>query len=102
MAKKKLINLELVGHLALLARIELTQEQLALFEHQLEEILEYVAAINELKTDSIATTQTITGLTDVLRADSGAETTCLPLDEVLKNASSKQDDYFKVKAIFEN
>jgi len=101
MAKKKIINRQLVEHLALLSRLELKPNQLALFEQQLEEILEYVAAINEVKTGAPTATQTITGLTDVLRTDMSSESDCLPLAEVLKNALSKQDSYFKVKALFE-
>lgn len=101
MAKKNIINQELVAHLAALSKLELNQDQLALFEQQLEEILEYVAAINEVKTSTKTVTETITGLRDVLRADNSRESDCLPLKEALKNASSKQDSYFKVKALFE-
>ncbi|MBI3495545.1 Asp-tRNA(Asn)/Glu-tRNA(Gln) amidotransferase subunit GatC [Candidatus Berkelbacteria bacterium] len=101
MAKKKIINKELVAHLAVLSRLELTPDKLALFEHQLGEILEYVATINEIKTGTVALTQTTTGLTNVFRADTPEDRRCLPLEEVLKNASSHQDGYFKVKALFE-
>ena len=101
MASKKIITQQLVEHLALLSRLELKSSQLVLFEQQLEEILEYVAAINEVKTGKKAATQAIAGLTDVLRADVAKNSDCLPSNEALKNAPSKQDGYFKVKALFE-
>lgn len=96
------LSLQQVEHLAKLAHLEISPEQKQQFAAQLSDVLQYVEQINRLKTERIAVTSTITGLTNVLRSDEDSATACLPVKEVLKNAPDTKDGYFKVKAILDN
>lgn len=90
-----------IDHLAHLAKLPLSEEQKKQFAQQLSDVLVYVEQIGNVKTKHVGVTETITGLTNVLRQDDKTRE-CLDVKEVLKNAFAVKDDYFKIKAIFDN
>lgn len=96
------LSLEQVEHLVKLAHLEISAEQKEQFALELSDILGYVEQINRLKTGAVAVGSTITGLSNVLRGDEESVSTCLPVKEALKNAPNTHENYFKVKAIFDN
>jgi aspartyl-tRNA(Asn)/glutamyl-tRNA(Gln) amidotransferase subunit C len=55
--------------LAHLARLELSEEEIAEFRGELSEILGFVEKLNELDTDGLEPTHQVTGLTNVWRED---------------------------------
>lgn len=95
------LSLSQVEHLEKLARLDISPAQKELFAHELSNILDYVDQIKKLKTGRFKIVSTINGLVDVLRSDVDGSV-CLSVEEVLKNALATQENYFKVKAIFEN
>lgn len=93
---KKKINLD---HLSQLAKLKLTPQEKKRFQKQLVEILNYVAQLNEIKTEKVVPTSQTTGLENVFRNDE--PTPSLTTEEVLGNAPAKHNDFFKVKAVLE-
>lgn len=98
MAKSRLTKSQ-VKHIARLARLELTDKEVEEFRKQLADILDYVSQLNELDASGIEPTSQVTGLENVTREDK--PTPSLNQKEVLSNAPRKQNNFFKIKAIFE-
>ena len=89
---------EEVLHIAKLANLTLSEEEVKVFGEQLSETLEYVVKLKELKTENVPPTFQTTGLKNVTRNDEIKPS--LTQDEALKNAKSTYKGYFKTKAIF--
>lgn len=98
MTTPKITNAE-VKHVARLAQLKLTPQEISKFQKQLAAILEYVSQLNQLNTQNIKPTSQITGLKNVFREDKSRPS--LPPEEVLANAVEKEDQFFKVKSVLE-
>ena len=99
-AKRQTTNAKIdIDHLAKLANLPLSSEEKQKFEKQLSETLEYVQKLESVDTKDVQPTSQVTGLENVLREDEAAPS--LSQEEVLKNAKSKHNGFFKVKAILE-
>jgi aspartyl-tRNA(Asn)/glutamyl-tRNA(Gln) amidotransferase subunit C len=88
---------EEVEYVATLARLGLTDSEIALLQDQLSSILEHIAAIDRLDTDAIPPTAQVTTMTNVMRPD--VVTGSLPREAVLENAPRQSDGFFEVHAI---
>lgn len=88
-----------VTHVARLARLHLSSEELEHMREQLSDILDYIAMLQEVDVVGIPITAQVTGLTSVLRTD--VVTGKLTSTQVLANAPDAQDDMFRVRAVFE-
>ncbi len=88
-----------VKHVAKLANLPLTDAEVTKFEGQLSETLDYVDQLNKINTAGVEPTSQVTGLENVLRDDETRPS--LSQDEALQNTKSKQNGFFKVKAILE-
>ena len=86
-----------VAHVAKLARLSLSEEELDLFTVQLGEVLEHAADLNSLNLDGVVATAHPFGLTNVVRADE--VTVSLDRDEVLAMAPDARDGRFAVPRI---
>ena len=86
-----------VAALARLARIDLTDEELAQLAPQLDVILESVARVSDVAAEDIPPTSHALPLTNVFRADVTAPS--LPLAEVLAGAPAAEQDRFRVPRI---
>lgn len=93
------LTLEDVEHVALLARLELSEEEKRLFGTQLTKILEYVAKLDELDTDDVEPMFHVVPLSNVFREDEVRAS--LPLEKVLQNAPKASHDCFSVPKIIE-
>jgi aspartyl-tRNA(Asn)/glutamyl-tRNA(Gln) amidotransferase subunit C len=91
------IDKKVVEHVALLARLDLTDEEMKTFENQLGQILEHASRVQELDTDNVAPTSHIAPLTNVLREDKKGK--CLTNEEALSNAPKQEDGGFVVPKI---
>ena len=89
-----------VKHIAQLANLTLTDEEIPKFEKQLSDILTYIETLNKLDTEQVEPTYQVTGLTNVLREDSNPQKS-LSQEEALKPAHKKHDGYFVVDQILE-
>lgn len=97
--KKVQLTTEEVRHVADLAKLRLSEEDIAKFQKQLTDIVEFVGKLQEVDTNNVEPTSQVTGLENVLREDEVKPS--LPQEKVLKNASRKHNGYFVVDAIFE-
>ena len=88
-----------VQHIAELAKLKLTEEEIDRMTVQLSAILDHAARLQELDTDAISPTASVVPLHNVLREDQVAPS--LPLTAVLANAPDKDDEsqFFRVRAI---
>ncbi len=90
---------EEVEHIADLAKLGLSEEEIETLREHLSAILEYAAILERLDTDAIPPTATVLPLRNVMRADKPASS--LPQADALDNAPSTAEGYFQVKAILE-
>jgi aspartyl-tRNA(Asn)/glutamyl-tRNA(Gln) amidotransferase subunit C len=86
-----------VEHVAHLARLGLTDGEIALLQGQLNHILEQYEKLAELDTEAIAPTAQTIELENILRDD--VVTPSLPVEDVLRNASDAAGGYVVVPAI---
>ncbi|GAW91609.1 glutamyl-tRNA(Gln) amidotransferase subunit C [Calderihabitans maritimus] len=94
---KVMISKKEVEHVALLARLELSEEEKEMYTQQLGSILEYINKLNELDTENVEPTAHVLPMRNVFREDQSR--TWLDNETALANAPSKQDGYFKVPRI---
>ena len=88
------ITTDEVLHVARLARLDLTDDEISRLQEQLSAILEAVSKVSELDLDDVPPTSHPLDLVNLLRSDEPRP--CLPLDEVFANAPQREDDAFRV------
>jgi aspartyl-tRNA(Asn)/glutamyl-tRNA(Gln) amidotransferase subunit C len=86
-----------VEHVAHLARLGLTAEEMTRFEGQLNHILDQYAILTQLDTDAIPPTAQTIELENILREDVAGPS--LTVDEALANAPAREGDHVVVPAI---
>lgn len=89
-----------VKHIAKLANLTLSDEEIEKFSGQLSETLKFVEELNEVDTKKVEETNSVTGLFNITRKDETEVS--LTQDQALQNAKSKDIGFFKVKAVLEN
>ena len=98
MAKK--IDQEQVKKVAKLSRLELTEAEIEEFTGQLSAILDYVAKMNELDTDSVEPLAHCLPVSNVFREDGVKES--LGTEKTLENAPQRDGEFFKVPKILDD
>ena len=93
------LSIEEVEHIANLARLQLTPEEIERFRGQLSAILDYAARLQTLDTSGIPPTSSVLPPRSVLRRD--AARPGLPLEELLRNAPEAEASQFRVPPVFE-
>lgn len=93
------ISRDEVAHLARLARLAVTEEELDLFAGQLEVILTSVARVGEVAAEDIAPTSHAIGLRNVFRDD--VPRSGLTQQQALSGAYAAEDGRFRVPRILE-
>jgi aspartyl-tRNA(Asn)/glutamyl-tRNA(Gln) amidotransferase subunit C len=93
------ISRDEVAHLARLARLAVTEEELDLFASQLEVILTSVARVGEVAAAEVPPTSHAVGLTDVFRAD--VPRPGLTQQQALSGAYAAEDGRFRVPRILD-
>lgn len=89
-----------IKHVAKLANLKLKTEDEKKFEKQLNDIVAYVEKLNEVNTKDVEITSQVTGLENVMREDTPAQS--LTQEEILSGTKSKHNGLFKVDAILES
>lgn len=90
---------EQVRHVARLARIALTEEEVAGLAEQLSDILAYAEQVGEVAAGDVAPTSHPYPLANVAREDAPGPS--LAQDETLANAPAAEDGRFRVPRIVE-
>jgi aspartyl-tRNA(Asn)/glutamyl-tRNA(Gln) amidotransferase subunit C len=91
------ITTEDVAHVARLARLSLTDEELDRYTEQLAAVLRHAADVAALDTEGVPPTAHPLPLANVLRDD--VVRPCLDRDEVLAQAPDAEDNRFRVPRI---
>ena len=86
-------------HLARLARLDLTEDELDHYAEQLDVILQSVARVNEVAAQDIPPTSHPIAMENVFRAD--VATKSLPIADVADAAPAWQDERFRVPRILD-
>jgi aspartyl-tRNA(Asn)/glutamyl-tRNA(Gln) amidotransferase subunit C len=94
---KRPISKQEVAHVARLARLGLTEEELDRFTSQLAAVLEHAADIAALDIAGLPPTAHPFPLANVFRED--VPQPCLPRDEVLSQAPEVEADRFRIPRI---
>lgn len=88
-----------IHHIANLARLKLTEDELDLYGGQLSDILSYIEQLQEVNTDEIEPTAQITGLVNVLREDKEHDWDEQERDNAIKEAPELEENQIKVKRV---
>jgi aspartyl-tRNA(Asn)/glutamyl-tRNA(Gln) amidotransferase subunit C len=86
-----------VRHVALLARLAITDAEVQKFTQQLDDILEHAGKISALNVENVPPTSHAIPLKNVFREDKVGN--CLTSEEALANAPKKEDQAFVVPRI---
>ncbi len=90
---------EAIRHLASLTRISMSDEEVEKMRDEMSNILDNIAVLNEINTDSVDPTGHSVDLTSVLRDDVSKDS--LPTTDILSNAPNHDEDLIKIKPVFE-
>ena len=93
------LSAEDVRAIADLARLELSEDDIALYQRQLSAILDYFQKLEELDTSHIDPTSSVLPLSNVMRADEAGE--ALSVDEAIANAPDSDGEQFRVRAVLD-
>jgi len=95
--KRSEINEEFIRHIALISRIELTDEQISRFGKQFADILSYVDMLKELDTDGVEPMAHALDISNVLADDKAGES--LSVEKALANAPARLGNLYKVPKV---
>ena len=93
------LTIEQVQHIASLARLELTEDELMRYRRQLSAILDYFQQLDGLNTENIPQIANVPIDQTPLRADQPIQG--LALEELMHNAPENDDRLFRVPPVFE-
>jgi aspartyl-tRNA(Asn)/glutamyl-tRNA(Gln) amidotransferase subunit C len=93
------LELETVEHIAALARVGLTPEEMERMRDQLSAVLDHISMLQEVDTDDIPPTAQVIQQQNVMRDD--VVRPSLPRDLVLLNAPEQEDGYLRVNAVLD-
>ena len=94
------LSREQVQHIARLARVGLSEEDVEHFSEQLSEILDYFERLSQVDTDGVPPTAHTLSLHNIMREDDEPAPS-LGSEAVLENAPMRDGDRFRVKVILE-
>ena len=88
-----------IRHLASLTRISMSDDEVEKMRDEMSNILDNIAVLNEIDTDSVEPTGHSVDLKSVLRDDVSGDS--LSTEDVLMNAPNSDEDLIKIKTVFE-
>jgi aspartyl-tRNA(Asn)/glutamyl-tRNA(Gln) amidotransferase subunit C len=90
---------EEVRHIAQLARVGLSEDDVARFQDQLSQILDYFERLQEVDTENVPPTAHTLAMNNVMREDEPRPS--FDKDDILANAPQREGDLFRVRAVLE-
>ena len=94
-----MIDRETVIHVARLARLGLSEQDVETFRTQLSSILQNIAILQEADVSGVSPTAHASRLTNIMRADMPQPS--YPPEVLLANAPDQEDNCLKVNAVLE-
>lgn len=99
MTQETSLTVDQVAHLARLARLQLSEDEVVLYAGQLDQILHSVEQVSAVAADDVVPMSHPQPLVNVWRADEVAPT--LSRDQALSGAPAVEDDRFRVPRILD-
>ena len=93
------ITREEVRHVATLFRLGLSEEDIARFQEQLSQIIDYFQILQQVDTEGVEPTSHTLALENVMRDDEPRPS--FPSDDILANAPFRENSFFRVRAVLE-
>ncbi|MRH44574.1 Asp-tRNA(Asn)/Glu-tRNA(Gln) amidotransferase subunit GatC [Aquibacillus halophilus] len=93
------ISKEQVKHVAHLARLAITDDEVEKMTKQLGDIIKYAELLNDLDTDNVKPTTHVLDLKNVMRKDEPRK--WIEKEDALNNAPDKKNGQFRVPSILE-
>jgi len=93
------LSREEVLHIARLARVALTEEEITRISEQLSNLLEHFEDLQKVDTEGVPPTAQSVTLQSIMREDEVKPS--LPPEDVLANAPRREGDCFRVRAVLE-
>ncbi len=94
-----MIDRETVKHVAKLARLGMTEEEVDVFASQLSVILENIAKLQDVDVTGVSPTAHASRLNNIMRPDIPQPS--YPPEVLLANAPEQEDNCLKVRAVLE-
>ncbi|GAV23910.1 Asp-tRNA(Asn)/Glu-tRNA(Gln) amidotransferase subunit GatC [Carboxydothermus pertinax] len=91
------ISIKDVEHVAMLARLELSEEEKEMYTKQLNDILKYAEQLQELDTENVKPTAHVLPIKNVFRDDTVHQH--MDPEKALLNAPEREENFFKVPKI---
>ena len=88
-----------IEHLALLARLNLSDDEKRRFSRQVGSIIEYINKLNELDTTGVEPTAHVLPMNNIFREDTPRPS--LPREKALQNAPERNESFYRVPKIIE-
>ena len=88
-----------VRHISHLARLKLTDDEVARIGSQLGDVLDYIQKLNEVNTDDVEPTAHAMPVANVFREDVPADS--MGVEKVLENAPATEASFFKVPKVLD-
>lgn len=99
MAENNKVSEEEVRHIAELARIELSGEEVNRFAKEISDVLGYVEQLGEVDTEGVEPISQVTGKINVFRDDVAKDADEETKNIMAKNYPDSQDGYIRVKQV---
>jgi aspartyl-tRNA(Asn)/glutamyl-tRNA(Gln) amidotransferase subunit C len=93
------ITREEVRHVATLFRLGLSEEDIARFQEQLSQIIDYFQVLQQVDTEGVEPTSHTLPLENVMRDDEPRPS--FAPEDILANAPIPEDGFFRVRAVLE-
>lgn len=88
-----------VDHVAKLANLKITKQEIQKFRKQLSKVIAYVEELNEVDTSKVAPTHQTTGLENIKRKDNIHTGTVLDQKKALSGTEKTHNGYFVVPRV---
>ncbi len=88
-----------IEHVAMLARLKLSDDEKGLFSAQVGGIINYIEKLNELDTSDVEPTAHVLPMNNVFREDKLRSS--LPREKALQNAPDRDEGFYRVPKIIE-
>lgn len=99
MPTAKMIKPTEIAHVARLANLPISQEEIDTYTQNLSTVLAYISKINGLSTEEVPETNQVTGLTNIFRQDEIDTSRILSQAQALSNARQTHNGFFVVSAV---
>ncbi len=95
-----MVSKKQVKHIAHLARLKLSEKQVAKMQKELASILDYINLLKEVDVSKTKPTSSAVPLVNVMREDEPKPEKKEVVEKMLEQAPEKQDAFIKVRPVF--